>query len=145
MKCIQALAVSLGTGFTFERPQPWPHECTKALVQENRFQKVTIEPLAAKGARYFAWIHAGEEIKCESGSHRMLNEHGAFAYLFHEDPLEWDGRDVFFPIARGKNLAAVWCVRLHGFLSLLCDLSILLAGETRSWHCSSCSARRTVS
>ena len=116
-KCIEALAISSGTGFSFEPPQQWPAEYTETLHKEGRFEKVTIPELAAKGARLFAWIHAGEEIEGKNGRRQRFSK-GAFVYLFHDDPHDWDGRDRFFEIDHGKSQAAVWYAQLHG--SVLC-------------------------
>ena len=138
-KFLHALAVSLGTGLTFERRQKWPADCTETLAKHDRFQKVTIPELLAKGARLFAWIHAGEELKRKDGQ-PFCFENGAFAYLFHDDPQNWDGRDCYFEVATGKNQDAVWCVWLDCSPFLLADFSVFffLVGKTLSLHCNFC-------
>lgn len=54
--------------------------------------------MLAAGARHFAWVHAGETLFGSPGAWQPAM-HGAFVYLFRDDPTECSQQDVFFPIA----------------------------------------------
>jgi len=51
----------LGTlGLMFGRPQLLPGDIRDVLTRQGRFQEITLEPLAQKGAERFAWVRPGE-------------------------------------------------------------------------------------
>eukprot|EP00933_Yihiella_yeosuensis_P019077 TRINITY_DN15493_c0_g3_i1.p1 TRINITY_DN15493_c0_g3~~TRINITY_DN15493_c0_g3_i1.p1 ORF type:complete len:343 (+),score=43.57 TRINITY_DN15493_c0_g3_i1:75-1031(+) len=66
----------LGTlGLMFGRSQCLPHQAADSLTRQGRFQEITLEALATKGATHFAWIRPGEfdSVACPDG---------CFAYKF---------------------------------------------------------------
>lgn len=92
-------------GLNFGHPKKLKRSVTKALVQQGRFQKVTIKELRdGSGCMHFCWLPPMEKI---DGDEPMV-PHGGFAYLFHEDPNTCKGAqaasDCYFPI-KGGGLA----------------------------------------
>jgi hypothetical protein len=79
----------LGTlGLMFGRPQRLSFEVEDTLSRQGRFQEVTLQPLADKGATHFAWIRPQEF------TGKLANADGCFAYKFV------DGVSKYFPIVR---------------------------------------------
>jgi len=95
---LAANAIGEGSDLCFASPQPWRAEYTNKLVAENRFQPVTLSNMLNAGARHFAWIHAGETLVGSAGPWEPA-VHGAFVYLFHDDPTGTSSQDIFFPVA----------------------------------------------
>jgi len=95
---LAANAIGEGDSLYFGAPQPWRAEYTNKLVAENRFQPVTLSNMLSAGARHFAWIHAGETLLGSPGPWEPA-AHGAFVYLFHDDPTAANPQDIFFPVA----------------------------------------------
>lgn len=84
---LAANAVGPGHGLLFGPPEPWRSEYTATLLKDHRFQPVTLTDLLHAGARYFAWIHAGEMLDGPDGPWTPTT-HGAFVYLFdNDDPI----------------------------------------------------------
>eukprot|EP00930_Biecheleria_cincta_P018899 TRINITY_DN14578_c0_g1_i1.p1 TRINITY_DN14578_c0_g1~~TRINITY_DN14578_c0_g1_i1.p1 ORF type:complete len:562 (+),score=83.97 TRINITY_DN14578_c0_g1_i1:231-1916(+) len=77
----------LGTkGLRFGRPQTLPDKIAGILTKHGRFQKITLDSLAHKGATHFAWVRPeefGDSIACP---------HGCFAYTFAR------GGPKYFPV-----------------------------------------------
>ena len=69
----------------------------------GRIQPITIEELVEKGVRHFCWIVPGEELFSKRGDRWVPAPHGAFMYLFHDQPLDSDPKDCFFPISGGRT------------------------------------------
>ena len=104
-KCIQANAIGIGTGLLFSAPQLWKADFTEALHEAKRIQPVTLQEFRQKGARYFCWVHAGETLEASKGPDRTwtVSQHGAFIYLFSENPLERNANDIYFSIEPGTG------------------------------------------
>jgi nicotinamidase-related amidase len=83
-----------GPGFDFGPPEPFNADFLAAV--KSRMHPVTLPALKRGGAKYFAWIHAGEELAVGGNTWRP-SEHGAFVYLFGS-PDTADSRDIFFPV-----------------------------------------------
>ena len=109
-----AAIASDGEDQYFEPPLRWRNEYTAFLHRQGRFQEITLRPLAEEGAKYYAWIHAGEELVNyfdEYGNHQpagvekwKVSKHGAFCYLFNEpDAVEPDPRNMVFPVWGGTG------------------------------------------
>eukprot|EP00401_Gymnodinium_catenatum_P077103 CAMPEP_0117505678 /NCGR_PEP_ID=MMETSP0784-20121206/25508_1 /TAXON_ID=39447 /ORGANISM="" /LENGTH=332 /DNA_ID=CAMNT_0005301111 /DNA_START=54 /DNA_END=1052 /DNA_ORIENTATION=- len=85
---------ALGTiGLMFGRPQRLPPVVVETLSKQGRFQEITLEVLATKGATHFAWIRPREfdGVACADG---------CFAYLFGASPAKYYpvvSRPVFTP------------------------------------------------
>jgi hypothetical protein len=94
---IGANAIGGGDDLRFGAPEKWRSEYTSTLIEHRRFQPVTLENLKGAGAKWFAWIHAGETLLGPTGTWTPT-QHGAFVYLFHDDASEVSERDVFFSI-----------------------------------------------
>jgi hypothetical protein len=48
----------MGHDLYFMPKQPWRGpRFTRALAQAGRFQSITINALAEKGAKYYCWLH----------------------------------------------------------------------------------------
>jgi len=72
---------AVGTlGLMFSRPQILAQEVASVLTQQGRFQEITLDDLARKGATHFAWIRPDEF--CRSA----FCPDGAFAYKFADGP-----------------------------------------------------------
>jgi hypothetical protein len=97
-RVLAANAIGEGDTLCFGAPRPWRAEYTNKLIEENRFQPITLSNMLSAGARHFAWIHAGETLVGSPGAWEPA-EHGAFVYLFHDDPTENRQQDLFFPLA----------------------------------------------
>lgn len=70
----------LGTpGLVFGRPQMLPANVSEILTRQGRFQEITLEVLAQKGATHFAWIRPQEF------SDSVACADGCFAYKFAGD------------------------------------------------------------
>jgi len=77
----------------FSAAQPWKQAWTEKLRRLGRFQKVTAQRWAVKGAKYMCWVAPEEPLVDPRGLH------GGFAFLFHElDEFDEEGRDRFFEI-----------------------------------------------
>jgi hypothetical protein len=63
-------------GLMFGRPHLLEKEVTDLLTQKGRFQEITLDSLASKGATHFAWIRPGEF------NGKVFCPDGAFAYKF---------------------------------------------------------------
>jgi nicotinamidase-related amidase len=73
------------TDLKFGPPQKWKKEYTKDLADANRFRPITLQPLRSAGARWFCWIHAGEELPPAGTSPAWVPAaNGAFVYIFHD-------------------------------------------------------------
>lgn len=79
------------TALQFGEPQQWRPEWTGDLFKAGRFQPITLPFLKEQGAEWFCWINPGEQIP-----NGPRSEHGAFVYLFHENPLEQDPEAIKF-------------------------------------------------
>jgi len=96
-KVVASMAVAIGDGLVFNKPQRWNSKYSTAL--SGRWQPVTAPLLRRKGAQLFAWINPGEVLSGNGDvSPWKVSDHGAFAYLFHEDLTAEDDRDVFFEV-----------------------------------------------
>jgi len=93
---VAVMAVSLGSGLQFGQPNKWKANYSSSLGK--RWQPVTAPLLLKAGAKIFAWINPGESLKAGGGEPWVVCKHGAFAYLFHDDPGVEDERDVYFAI-----------------------------------------------
>jgi len=80
-------------GLQFDRPQPWSQHWTTPLMQDGRFQPITIKALSDLGAKRFCWLRPNESVLGDKVPH------GGFAYLFHES--ECTSIDIYFPIISG--------------------------------------------
>jgi hypothetical protein len=77
----------LGTlGLMFGRSQPLPADVADIMTKQGRFQEITLQALAEKGATHFAWIRPQEF----PGS--VASPNGCFAYKFA------DGNLRYFPV-----------------------------------------------
>lgn len=94
---LAANAIGPGASISFGPPEPWRSGYTAALIEQNRFQPVTLTDVLSAGARHFAWLHAGETLLGTYGPWEP-SAHGAFVYLFHDDPTEEHPQDVFFQV-----------------------------------------------
>jgi len=95
---VGSMAVAIGgSGLVFSTPQRWNAQYSAAL--SGRWQPVTAPHLRRKGAQLFAWINPGEVLSVGDVPPWKVCDHGAFAYLFHEDLAAEDSRDVFFGVA----------------------------------------------
>ena len=59
-------------GMHFGAPRRWYPEWTEALMRQGggqwgRFHRITLAPLRASGARYFAWLPPGEVMRDNEG------------------------------------------------------------------------------
>jgi len=78
---------SLGTlGLMFGRPQILPGSIAEQMTKQGRFQEITLEALASKGATHFGWIRPGE-FQME-----VASADGCFTYKFA------DGALKYFPV-----------------------------------------------
>mmetsp|Transcript_49297 Transcript_49297/g.114259 ORF Transcript_49297/g.114259 Transcript_49297/m.114259 type:complete len:534 (+) Transcript_49297:36-1637(+) len=102
-------------GLQFSRPQRWDPLWTKAMLEDGRFQRVTIAPQRAAGAHFFCWLLPGETIMDEMGQplHSQPEvPHGGFAYLFHEldsDSSQDMSVDCYFAISNASYVAPSHC------------------------------------
>jgi len=81
----------------FSEAMHWSSEWTKPLLEQGRFQPVTIKRLRDMGARMYVWLYPGEVIEGEDGNplpNQPEAPHGAFVYLFHDDILSPDPSEV---------------------------------------------------
>mmetsp|Transcript_40520 Transcript_40520/g.114601 ORF Transcript_40520/g.114601 Transcript_40520/m.114601 type:complete len:445 (-) Transcript_40520:143-1477(-) len=81
----------------FAEAKRWPPEWTKALVEQGRFQPITIKGLRDLGARMYMWLRPHEIIEGPDGSPLPTQPdvpHGGFAYLFHDNLLSKDEAEV---------------------------------------------------
>jgi len=77
----------LGTlGLMFGRPQILPSSVAEEMTKQGRFQEITLEALASKGATHFGWIRPGEFPRA------VASVDGCFAYKFA------DGALKYFPV-----------------------------------------------
>ncbi|KAH3756330.1 hypothetical protein Pelo_11894 [Pelomyxa schiedti] len=99
----------------FGAAHPWSSNLTEVLWKQGRFQQVSIKELFDAGARHFCWIRPGERIGSESnGMEGLAWPHGAFAYLFGDDPFLDDPRNCCFPVqpathnhqCRGRSMSS---------------------------------------
>jgi len=77
----------------FAEPRRWLPEWTAALVEQGRFQSVTMKAFVEVGARMYLWLRPNEVIEAVDGNplpQQPEVPHGAFVYLFHEDVLDLD-------------------------------------------------------
>lgn len=89
--------INIGSGLSFRAPAPWPQGYAVALA--DRWTPVTIPFLVAKGVKLFAWVVPGEVLQISGRDPWPIPaEHGAFAYLYHDDLGATDDRDIFFPV-----------------------------------------------
>lgn len=95
-KIVRTMAVTLGDGLFFNKPEPWKPDFSVAL--ESRWQDVTAPFLQEKGAKKFTWIGPGETLEAPGKDPWMVSNHGAFVYLFHETIADADDRDVLFAV-----------------------------------------------
>jgi len=81
--CVESISPVIGEGdyeLPFGEPRTWRHEFTPRLVDEGRFQPVTVPFMLKKGAVKFTWISPGEVL--EAGPESWTpSENGAFVYL----------------------------------------------------------------
>jgi len=80
-------------------------EWTSSLVEQGRFQPVTMKSLVECGAKHFCWIRPNEEIKNANGKACSVQPsipHGGLIYLFHDDVFASDQEscslDRYFPV-----------------------------------------------
>lgn len=52
--------MALGTSLIFGGPNQLPKDVSDVLTRQGRFQEITLEVLARKGATHFAWIRPNE-------------------------------------------------------------------------------------
>jgi len=89
---------------TFHERRSWNHpELTRRLHVERRFNRITVEYFLNMGAQLFAWILPNESV---DGSDAESDwPHGAFVYLFHEDPYDNNERDCYFAVSDNSLFA----------------------------------------
>jgi len=90
---VAVMSLSLGSGIAFSAANKWKHKYSASLA--GRWQPVTAPLLRKKGARLFAWINPCE-VLTQGEDPWIVSKHGAFAFLFHDDPAQEDARDVYF-------------------------------------------------
>jgi hypothetical protein len=88
--------VASGADISFGEPQLWRPEYTAAIA--SRAHKVTLPSLTRNGARFFAWLHAGESLEPAGSPAWVPAQNGAFVYFFGSSLEEADPRDVFFAV-----------------------------------------------
>merc|ERR1719460_1711706 len=74
----------------FGKPQRWSKQWTRGLVDQGRFQPVTLDVLRQCGVRHFCWLRPSEDIPGSDGKPLQTQPRlplGGYAYLFHDDPL----------------------------------------------------------
>jgi len=72
-------------GLMFGRAQRLPQQAAESLTRQGRFQEITLEALASKGATHFAWIRPSEFLS-------VAGPDGCFAYKFAS------GGPRYFPV-----------------------------------------------
>lgn len=81
----------LGTpGLSFGRPQILTEKVCQTLTRQGRFQEITLDALAQKGATHFAWIRPGEF------RDDIASNDGCFAYKFAGAPAR------YFPVVSNQ-------------------------------------------
>eukprot|EP00747_Dinoflagellata_sp_TGD_P019744 gnl/TRDRNA2_/TRDRNA2_127376_c0_seq1.p1 gnl/TRDRNA2_/TRDRNA2_127376_c0~~gnl/TRDRNA2_/TRDRNA2_127376_c0_seq1.p1 ORF type:complete len:213 (-),score=26.32 gnl/TRDRNA2_/TRDRNA2_127376_c0_seq1:151-789(-) len=101
-KVVAVRAITVGSGLNFSPCQPLRSEY---VSQHQRWCPVTIPFMRERGAVHFTWINPGEELQSNNGGAPWrVCEHGAFAYLFHEDINEKSDRDVFFEVSESSEM-----------------------------------------
>jgi serine/threonine protein kinase len=77
-----------------------PEGCTKHLVADGRFQKITSPHLQSHGARWYCWLLPGEELPIEFGDDAdwIPCPHGGFVYLFSDDKTVSHPNDCYFDV-----------------------------------------------
>lgn len=81
----------------FAEPRRWVPEWTAALVEQGRFQRVTMKAFQELGARMYLWLRPNEVIEASDGNPLPTQPevpHGGFVYLFHEDVLATDEMEL---------------------------------------------------
>ena len=106
------------------------------MINEHRFQKVTIAPLRACGARYYCWVLPGEDLAADSGEPWVPCKHGGFMYLMtgagqkSEDPKPEDCEHCcYFELSLGHTSWVRSCCLLpdeKSVLSCSADMSLWL-------------------
>jgi len=74
-------------GLQFGAARKWDHAWTPCLLEDGRFHRVTIGPLRAAGACFFAWLLPSEAFLDETPKpmeQQPQVPHGGFVYLFHD-------------------------------------------------------------
>eukprot|EP00429_Kryptoperidinium_foliaceum_P086376 CAMPEP_0176199690 /NCGR_PEP_ID=MMETSP0121_2-20121125/8683_1 /TAXON_ID=160619 /ORGANISM="Kryptoperidinium foliaceum, Strain CCMP 1326" /LENGTH=586 /DNA_ID=CAMNT_0017538549 /DNA_START=77 /DNA_END=1837 /DNA_ORIENTATION=+ len=91
-------ALCHGSGLSFGAPQAWSAAAFSQAL-EGRWSSAPWPLPRGSGAKLFAWVGPGEVLKPASGDKPPVEvKHGAFVFLFHENPLEHDDRDVIFHV-----------------------------------------------
>mmetsp|Transcript_35566 Transcript_35566/g.65849 ORF Transcript_35566/g.65849 Transcript_35566/m.65849 type:complete len:554 (+) Transcript_35566:76-1737(+) len=102
-RIIAEKAVNIGMGLSFRAPVAWKQGYAVAIT--DRWTPATIPFLVGKGVKLFAWINPGEVLEVSGRDPwEIPAEHGAFAYLYHEDLAAADDRDVFFPVEQSAHM-----------------------------------------
>mmetsp|Transcript_36862 Transcript_36862/g.97131 ORF Transcript_36862/g.97131 Transcript_36862/m.97131 type:complete len:431 (+) Transcript_36862:61-1353(+) len=98
------------SGLHFSEPKWWRPEWTSALVEQGRFQKVTLKAMQELGAKFFLWLRPDEII--EGPENNPLSSqpevpHGGFVYLFHDNVISDDeaalALDRYFSVGSGPQ------------------------------------------
>lgn len=93
---VAVMARALGSGLQFSAPSKWQAKYSASL--QSRWQPVVARMMQKKGAKLYAWINPGEALEASGEKSWTVAQHGAFAYLFHDDPLQEDPRDIYFEV-----------------------------------------------
>lgn len=74
--------------FRFTEAKRWEPEWTAALVEQGRFQTITMKSLRDVGARMYLWLRPNEVLEAGDGNPLPRQPdvpHGGFVCLFHDD------------------------------------------------------------
>uniref|UniRef100_A0A7S1SC43 nicotinamidase n=1 Tax=Alexandrium catenella TaxID=2925 RepID=A0A7S1SC43_ALECA len=93
---VAVMALSLGSGLQFKPAVKWRAKYSACL--ESRWQPVPVPLMKKKGAKLYAWVNPGEVLTSSDNESWTNAKHGSFVYLFHDNPLEEDDRDVYFQV-----------------------------------------------
>eukprot|EP00443_Scrippsiella_acuminata_P113355 CAMPEP_0115760420 /NCGR_PEP_ID=MMETSP0272-20121206/99985_1 /TAXON_ID=71861 /ORGANISM="Scrippsiella trochoidea, Strain CCMP3099" /LENGTH=429 /DNA_ID=CAMNT_0003206075 /DNA_START=84 /DNA_END=1374 /DNA_ORIENTATION=+ len=102
-------------GLHFAEPRRWLPEWTAALVEQGRFQRITMKAFQEAGARMYLWLRPHEVLEAADGNPLPSQPevpHGGFVYLFHEDVLSTDDAELALDRtgARWRTLQALTLV-----------------------------------
>eukprot|EP00300_Choanocystis_sp_HF-7_P019733 c20414_g1_i3.p1 GENE.c20414_g1_i3~~c20414_g1_i3.p1 ORF type:complete len:358 (+),score=87.02 c20414_g1_i3:144-1076(+) len=99
-----------GDDITFVKAKPWRAPYTQALHNDSRFNHVTIATLKNYGVQRYSWITPREVLRAwVEGDERYHSwsawPYGAFAYIFHSDPLDEHPNDCYFAVDENCRFA----------------------------------------
>ena len=111
MFCLQVNVIGDGSDLVFGDPIQWRAEFTPKLYKDGRIKPIQISELNDKGARHYCWLSPSEPfLDANGGVAWTAPEHGAFVYLFHDEPLSSAEQDRLFPIRLHSNDELARCL-----------------------------------